>query len=108
MPKSLDISFAVTSRRPGAVILQFAVGLLFASRLLKVVQKEQPNLVVSTYPLVTAALGRLRKNGRLQVPAVAIVPDYGVHSLWVVSAADLHLVPSHHSAELVERAGARV
>jgi processive 1,2-diacylglycerol beta-glucosyltransferase len=108
MPKSLDVAFAVTSRRAGATIVQFLVGLLFASRLLKVVQKEQPDLVVSTYPLVTAALGRLRKKGRLQVPAVAVVPDYGVHSLWVVSGADLHLVPSHHSAELVERAGGRV
>jgi processive 1,2-diacylglycerol beta-glucosyltransferase len=108
MPKSLDVGFAVTSRRAGAMIVQFLVSVLFASRLLKVVRKEQPVLVVSTYPLVTAALGRLRKNGRLQVPAAAVVPDYGVHSLWVVSGVDLHLVASHHSAVLVERAGGRV
>ncbi|MBV9454133.1 MAG: hypothetical protein JOZ19_08470 [Rubrobacter sp.] len=108
MPRSLDVGFAITSRRAGATIVQFLVGLFFASRLLKVVYKEQPDLVVSTYPLVTAALGRLRKDGRLQVPAVAVIPDYGVHSLWVVSGADLHLVPSHQSAGLVERAGGRV
>jgi UDP-N-acetylglucosamine:LPS N-acetylglucosamine transferase len=108
MPKSLDVGFAVTSRRAGAMIVQFLVGLLLANRLLKVVHKEQPDLVVSTYPLVAAALGHLRKKGRLQVPAVAVVPDYGVHSLWVVSGVDLHLVASHHSAGLVERAGGRV
>jgi UDP-N-acetylglucosamine:LPS N-acetylglucosamine transferase len=108
MPKSLDIGFAVTSRRAGAMIVQFFVGLLFASRLLKVVHTEQPDLVVSTYPLVTAALGRSRKKGKLQVPAVAVVPDYGVHSLWVVSGMDMHLVASRHSAGLVKRTGGRV
>jgi len=99
-PKSLNIVFAATSPRASAAVVRFLVGLLFASRLLKIVRGEQPDLVVSTYPLVTAALGHLRRNGRLPVPAVAVIPDYGVHSLWVASGVDLHLVVSHHSAEL--------
>lgn len=103
-PKSLNIVFAATAPRASAAIVRFLVGLLFASRLLKLVQGEQPDLVVSTYPLVTAALGHLRRNGRLSVPAVTIIPDYGLHSLWVAPGVDLHLVVSHHSAELARRA----
>lgn len=103
-PKSLNIVFAATSPRASAAIVRFLVGLLFASRLLKLVQGEQPDLVVSTYPLVTAALGHLRRNGRLSVPAVTVIPDYGIHSLWVAPGVDLHLVVSHHSAELAGRA----
>ena len=108
LPKSLCVVFAVTSRRAGAAAVRLLVGPLFASRLLKVVHKEQPDLVVSTHPLVTTALGHLHRNGRLGVPAVAVIPDYGVHSLWVVPAVDLHLVASRYSAELVEHAGGRV
>ena len=104
-PKSLGAVFAVTSRRAGAAAVRFVVSLLFANRLLRVVRREQPDLIVSTYPLVTAALAHLRSNGRLRVPATAVIADYGVHPLWVAPKLDLHLVVSHRSAELARRAG---
>ena len=104
-PRSLGAVFAATSRKSCAAAVRFLVGLLFAGRLLEVIERERPDLVVSTYPLVTAALGRLRKVGRLQIPAAAIIPDYGVHPLWVDPWVDLHLVVSRHSAELAKHAG---
>jgi UDP-N-acetylglucosamine:LPS N-acetylglucosamine transferase len=107
-PRSLGAVFAATSRKSGAAAVRFLVGLLFAGRLLEVIERERPDLVVSTYPLVTAALGRLRKVGRLRIPAAAIIPDYGVHPLWVDPRVDLHLVVSRHSAELVKRVGGKV
>ena len=107
-PRSLGVVFAATSRKSGAAAVRFLVGLLFADRLLEVIERERPELVVSTYPLVTAALGRLRKAGRLHVPTAAIIPDYGVHPLWVDPRVDLHLVVSRHSAELAKRAGGKV
>ena len=107
-PRSLGAVFAATSRKSGAAAVRFLVSLLFAGRLLKVIERERPDLVVSTYPLVTAALGRLRKVGRLRIPAAAIIPDYGVHPLWVDPGVDLHFVVSRHSAELAKRAGGKV
>jgi processive 1,2-diacylglycerol beta-glucosyltransferase len=104
-PKSLGAIFAVTSRRAGAATVRATVSLLFAKRLLKVVRREQPDLVVSTYPLVNSALGHLRSSGRLRVPAAAIIADYGVHPLWVAPTLDLHLVVSRHSTGLAEHAG---
>jgi UDP-N-acetylglucosamine:LPS N-acetylglucosamine transferase len=104
--KSLGVTYAVTSQKAAAAAVGFLAGSLFANRLLKVVQRERPDLVVSTYPLVTAALGRLRRNGGLKVPAVAVIPDYGVHPLWVAPSVDLHLVVSRQSAEMVKRIGA--
>src|ERR671932_2176393 len=107
-PRSLGAVFAATSRRWGAAAVRFLVGLLFADRLLEVISRERPDLVVSTYPLVTAALGRLRRVGRLHIPAAAIIPDYGVHPLWVDPWVDLHLVVSRQSAELARRVGGKV
>lgn len=104
-PKSLGTVFAVTSLRAGAAAVRATVSLLFAKRLLKVVRRERPDLVVSTYPLVNAALGQLRSSGMLQVPAAGVIADYGVHPLWVAPALDLHLVVSRRSAELTEHAG---
>lgn len=104
-PRTLGVIFAVTSRRAGAGAVRLVVGLLCANRLLGLLDKERPGVVISTYPLVTAALGRLRAKGKLRVPVVAIVADYGVHPLWVVPDVDLHLVVSGRSAELAARAG---
>ena len=104
-PRTLGVIFAVTSRRAGAGAVRLVVGLLYANRLLGLLNKERPGVVISTYPLVTAALGRLRAKGKLRVPVVAVVADYGVHPLWVVPDVDLHLVVSGRSAELAARAG---
>jgi len=103
VPRSVGTVFVVTSRSARAV--RTAVGRLFAGRLLKVVRRERPDLVISTYPLVNAALGWLRRNGRLRVPAAAVIADYGIHPLWVSPALDLHLVVSYRSAKLVRRVG---
>ena len=104
-PRTLGAIFAVTSRRSGAGAVRLLIGLFCANRLLGLLNRVRPDVVISTYPLVTAALGRLRAKGRLRVPVAAVVADYGVHPLWVVPNVDLHLVVSRHSAELAERAG---
>jgi len=64
----------------------------------------RPDVVVSTYPLVTQALSTLREQQRLTVPAVAVITDFGVHRLWTAPGIDLHLVPSSVSAAQVEDA----
>jgi processive 1,2-diacylglycerol beta-glucosyltransferase len=107
-PQSLGAVFEVTSSRGAAAAVRTIVGLLFTRRLLKAIREERPDLVVSTYPLVNAALGHLRKSGRLRVPAAAIIADYGAHPLWVAPGMDLHLVVSGPSAELIRRAGGKV
>ena len=42
-----------------------------------------PDAVVSTYPLATAGLGRLRRTGALDVPVTAILSDVAPHAFWV-------------------------
>jgi UDP-N-acetylglucosamine:LPS N-acetylglucosamine transferase len=51
----------------------------------------EPSVIVSTYPLASQALGRLRKNGELSAPVVTYLTDLSVHPLWVAEGIDLHL-----------------
>lgn len=48
-------------------------------------------LVVSTYPLASQALSRLRLAGDLDAPVVTFLTDMGVHALWVAPGVDAHL-----------------
>ena len=50
-------------------------------------------VVVSTYPFASQCVGRLRRAGRLAVPAVTYLTDPAVHRTWVAPGIDAHLTP---------------
>lgn len=72
-----------------------------AQRRLLALTGPAPAVVVSTYPLATQALGRLRLAGRLLAPVVAVLTDPSVHPLCVAAGVDLHLAPNEQAAETV-------
>jgi UDP-N-acetylglucosamine:LPS N-acetylglucosamine transferase len=47
------------------------------------VEAEHPDLVVSTYPMISGGLAWLRRRGRLAARTVAVVTDVAVHPFWV-------------------------
>jgi processive 1,2-diacylglycerol beta-glucosyltransferase len=90
---AFDLSYAF-SMRVGPV-RRFGCGLLerIGGRgLLPLVARERADIVVSTYPAVTEALGRLRAHGRLGVPVVSAITDLAALDLWAHPGVDLHLV----------------
>jgi UDP-N-acetylglucosamine:LPS N-acetylglucosamine transferase len=72
-----------------------------AQRRLLAAAGPDPAAVVSTYPLASQALGRLRLAGLLRAPAVAVLTDPSVHPLCVAPGVDLHLAPNDEAAAVV-------
>jgi len=97
--------FGVASHRWGARVIQGLVSATFGGRLQRTIQAHNPDVVFSTFPLITGVLGRLRSRGELTVPTLAAIADYGAHALWVAPGIDLHLVMSEQSADIVRQAG---
>jgi UDP-N-acetylglucosamine:LPS N-acetylglucosamine transferase len=62
--------------------------------------------VVSTYPLASQLLGRLRVRGELPAPVVTYLTDMSVHRLWVARGVDLHLALHAIPATQARSAGA--
>ncbi len=63
------------------------------------------DVVVSTYPLSSQTLGRLRVSGRLDAPAVTFLTDPAAHWLWCHPAVDLHLAVTRATVEDGDRYG---
>jgi hypothetical protein len=61
------------------------------SHLGALIDAERPDVVVSTYPGITAPLGVMRQRGRLHVPVCALVTDLASLHFWAHPGADLHL-----------------
>jgi UDP-N-acetylglucosamine:LPS N-acetylglucosamine transferase len=73
---------------------QIALRVLYGaarSRLGSLIDAEQPDVVVSTYPGITAPLGVMRQRGQLHVPVCALVTDLASLHFWAHPGADLHL-----------------
>jgi UDP-N-acetylglucosamine:LPS N-acetylglucosamine transferase len=78
-----------------------------AERMLAAIGPD-PAAVVSTYPLASQVLGRLRRLARLHTPTVAFMTDPSVHRLCVADGVDLHLAPGRATAAQVRQlCGAR-
>ncbi len=92
VPSAYDATYRLWYRVPWLCpLVAWLVTGLTRRRVLKWVDSFDPWVVVSTYPLSTLCLGRLRRTGRLTVPAVNFITDFGVHPLWVHKGVDLNL-----------------
>jgi processive 1,2-diacylglycerol beta-glucosyltransferase len=91
------------TRRLGAWLLE-RVG---RQGLLRLVERERPDVIVSTYPGTTEVLGRLRRAGRVHVPCVAAITDLAALRFWAHPGIDRHLIIHEESrAEVAAIAGA--
>jgi UDP-N-acetylglucosamine:LPS N-acetylglucosamine transferase len=107
-PSSYHVAYTLAVRwSPGR---RAAIALLCASSgrsLLSLIATETPDVIVSTYPGLTAPLGRLRQRGRLDVPVCALVTDLASLHFWAHPGIDSHLAAYPQSLlEIAAIAGA--
>ncbi|MHB1533620.1 MAG: MGDG synthase family glycosyltransferase [Acidimicrobiales bacterium] len=104
IPSAYDASYRLWYRVPWLCpLVAWLVALLTRRRLQKWIRAGKVDVVVSTYPLSTLSLGRLRSQGRVRVPAVNFITDFGVHPLWVHKGMDLNLAVHAGPAEVAKR-----
>ncbi|MFZ0089511.1 MAG: NAD-dependent epimerase/dehydratase family protein [Solirubrobacteraceae bacterium] len=76
---------------------------LFGRRgLMRMIRAHNPDLIVSTYPGVTAVLGELRRKRRLKVPCYSSITDLAGLQFWAHPGIDLHFITHPESAQEVE------
>ncbi len=104
MPWLFDIQYwLITKFAPTRWLahqLSYALG---AGGLLQLISEHEPDVIVSTYPGVTAVLGMLRENRRLGIPVQSAITDLAGLRYWVHRGVDLHFVTHPESIEEVEK-----
>ncbi|WP_425581440.1 MGDG synthase family glycosyltransferase [Streptomyces yatensis] len=86
--------------RPGSAPL----AALAEDRLLDLVERERPDVVVPVFHLAAQLTGRLRVRGALNMPSAVVVTDFAVHRQWLHPGNDLHLCVTPEAADTVRRA----
>ena len=89
-------SFGPTRRATQALLAR--VG---GAGLLRLIHSVDPQVVVSTYPVTTEVLARLRRSGAFELPLVSAITDVtGLH-YWAASGVDVHLITHPESVDEV-------
>ncbi|HEX3015263.1 MAG TPA: glycosyltransferase [Desulfobacteria bacterium] len=65
---------------------------MLASRLKNLIEAEEPDVVMCTHPFPLSVLARLKSNGRINVPLVAVITDFSIHSFWLYDNVDMFVV----------------
>jgi UDP-N-acetylglucosamine:LPS N-acetylglucosamine transferase len=69
------------------------------------------DIVVSTYPITTELLGRMRRSGLVAAPVVSAITDLAALNYWAHPGVDLHLIThpeSEPEVHAIAGAGARI
>jgi UDP-N-acetylglucosamine:LPS N-acetylglucosamine transferase len=106
-PGSYTLMYDALANPTVAHIGEGVTSALTAPRLLRDIQASRPDVVVSTFPHVTATLGNLRATGRLKVPAFGVVIDSKPHAAWVHPGIDEHLVLNPSDVGRIAKFGSR-
>jgi UDP-N-acetylglucosamine:LPS N-acetylglucosamine transferase len=88
---------------PTRRLTQSVVRRLGSRGMLELVQRVQPDVIVSVYPVTTEVLGGLRRRGRLDIPVVAGITDLAAMHYWAAPGVDLHLLIHPESEAEVRR-----
>src|SRR5579875_829018 len=109
--QSYDIAYWLFTRvTPARAFGETALYRLGGRALAATIARHDPDVVVSTYPVLNPVLARLRRSGRLRRPAAAIVGPLGGLGFWVAPGLDLHMLNYPEALGEVTRgaAGGRV
>ncbi|MGV1049953.1 MAG: NAD-dependent epimerase/dehydratase family protein [Solirubrobacterales bacterium] len=103
-PWMFDIQYwLITKFAPTRWLAHHLSYLLGARGLMKLIAEHDPDVVISTYPGVTAVLGMLRENRRLEIPVQSAITDLAGLRYWVHPGVDMHFVTHPESIEEVEK-----
>lgn len=68
------------------------------------IQREKPELIISTHPFVTNMLGTLKEHDAFDLPVLSFVTDYKIHSVYLHPCINAYVVGSEYTkSTMVER-----
>lgn len=76
-----------------------------AKRMAKFICGHNPALIIATHATPAGLVASLKKQGKLNVPIVAVITDYVVHRLWVYPEFDHYFVATEEMADYLKNHG---
>jgi UDP-N-acetylglucosamine:LPS N-acetylglucosamine transferase len=100
----LDAQYAMFGRfGPGRAFARRTMARLGRAGLTAVIERERPDVIVTTYPGFNETLAWMRLRGSLSVPVVSAITDLSSLWFWAAPGVDVHLLTHPESEAEVRR-----
>jgi len=94
----------VLALRPVIRPARAIVNSIFAKRLEKMIELEQPETVLATHFMPVEIAARLKRKGKIRSKIVSVITDFLPHEFWIAPEVDIYAVAHDRTrAELVRR-----
>lgn len=104
-PMLYELVYRVSKGERKGSLLQTALSWLLKSRMMKLIQKMQPDVVIFTHPFPCGAAAILKRQGHIDVPLVAILTDFSSHQFWMYPQVDAYFVATDGMIQEMTRCG---
>lgn len=74
-------------------------------KLKKLILTEKPDLVIGTHPFPVMAVSNLKTTGKVNVPLLSIITDYGIHHAHMAEHIDSYIVGDEYVQSILEVQG---
>jgi processive 1,2-diacylglycerol beta-glucosyltransferase len=75
------------------------------AKILRLLREHGPHALVCTQAVPVGLLAALKEHGKLRLPLIGVVTDFGVHAYWLSRHVDLYLVPTEDVRRRMIRSG---
>lgn len=104
-PMFYELLYKITQRKKQGDAVQTFVSWMLKNRMLKLIEKEKPDVLVFTHPFPCGAACILKRQKHIDIPIVGVITDFAVHQFWVYPQVDSYCVSSTNMVKSLEDAG---
>lgn len=91
-PFLYDIVYRWSGAEWKGSVAQTVVSWMLKNRMEKLIEKEEPDLIVCTHPFPCGAASVLKRHRKIEIPIVAVMTDFAAHQFWRYDEIDAYHV----------------
>ena len=78
---------------------------VFAQKLYPCIAEYNPDIIVATHAFAVEMVSALKEEGKVRVPLVCVITDYGMHKAWIAPRVDAYVVSDEGMLREMTEAG---
>lgn len=104
-PMLYDVIYRMSQGDKKGSTAQTALSWMLKRRMLKLINREKPDIIIFTHPFPCGAACILKRQHLIDVPLVAVITDFQVHQFWVYKQIDAYFVGTTSMVDELCKAG---
>lgn len=85
--------------------LKIMLSKLLMNKINYIIRSNNPDLIVSTHPIIVNILGSLKASGEIELPVISIITDFDAHHIYFNKFIDAYITPSIYTRNMLVNGG---